>query len=93
MHHGNASRITVRLAAQSSAFVLEVEDDGTGFDASAPSHGMGLLNMRERAAALGGDLHVTSTAGQGTCVRVTIPGVQGSGHRVQGTARDGLSEP
>jgi signal transduction histidine kinase len=54
---------------------------------------MGLLNMRERAAALGGDLHVTSAAGEGTRVRVTIPGVQSTGHRVQSTARDGLSEP
>jgi PAS domain S-box-containing protein len=91
VQHGNATRITVRLAARSSAFVLEVEDDGVGFDANAPSHGMGLVNMRERAAALGGDLHVTSIAGQGTRVHVIIP--ESAGHGIPGSGRGDQSEP
>jgi signal transduction histidine kinase len=61
--------------------VLEVTDDGTGFDmAEAPAAGapggptgFGLSGMRERAELLGGRLELTSSPGRGTTVRLTIP--------------------
>jgi signal transduction histidine kinase len=57
---------------------LLVEDDGCGFDESAPTieradGGLGLRGMRERAALLRGDIVLESTPGEGTSVRVTIP--------------------
>jgi signal transduction histidine kinase len=54
--------------------VLEVDDDGRGFDPSqATGAGQGLRNLRERATALGGRAEIASTTGEGTMVRVTIP--------------------
>jgi GAF domain-containing protein len=54
--------------------VLEVDDDGRGFDpAAATGAGQGLRNLRERAEGLGGRAEIDSSPGQGTRVRVTIP--------------------
>ena len=53
---------------------LEVVDDGVGFEpALGGGGGFGLAGMRERAARLGGALHVESTLGAGTRVRVEVP--------------------
>src|SRR6266704_1054691 len=52
--------------------VLEVSDDGRGFGPEAPSRGLGLASMRERAAAAGGALTIRSGA-KGTIVRMTVP--------------------
>ena len=54
--------------------VLEVDDDGRGFDpAAATGTGQGLRNLRERARELGGRAEIDSAPGSGTTVRVTIP--------------------
>jgi signal transduction histidine kinase len=53
--------------------VLEVDDDGGGFDPQLAHAGHGLNNLRARAGALGGSLELQSVAGDGTTVRVTIP--------------------
>jgi signal transduction histidine kinase len=54
--------------------VLEVDDDGRGFDpAAATGTGQGLRNLRERAEGLGGRAEIQSAPGEGTRVRVRIP--------------------
>jgi signal transduction histidine kinase len=53
--------------------ILEVSDNGTGFDPGLASGGLGLASMRERAAAVGGVLRVTSAPGAGTRVRLAVP--------------------
>ena len=57
--------------------MLEVADDGTGFDTAAPAGpgptGFGLAGMRERAELLGGRLDLAATPGRGSTVRLTIP--------------------
>jgi signal transduction histidine kinase len=73
VRHGNPRRIAVRLRQRMRDTLLEIDDDGRGFNAAVPSAGIGLASMRERAAALGGDLDIASTAGRGTRVRVVIP--------------------
>ncbi|MGY1736645.1 GAF domain-containing protein [Geodermatophilus sp. SYSU D00684] len=72
--HGHAYHVGVRLHADGSTVILEVVDDGVGFepDAEYPGH-LGLRSMRERAAALGGTVRITSSFGAGTRVRVTVP--------------------
>jgi signal transduction histidine kinase len=57
------------------AAVVEVTDDGRGFDpAHRPSPGhFGLANLRDRAAALGGELRIDSQPGGGTSVTVRVP--------------------
>jgi two-component system sensor histidine kinase UhpB len=53
---------------------LEIEDHGRGFAAGGPSsRGLGLVAMRERAALVGGTLHVGPAPGGGTLVRLTVP--------------------
>jgi signal transduction histidine kinase len=72
--HSQAKRAAVRLARRGVDAVLTIEDDGVGFDARGPSSGNGMRNMRERAAAMGGTLRVTSANGKGTKLRFTFPG-------------------
>ena len=81
--HAGARSVRVRLYRQKDRVVLEVTDDGTGFDvaAAAPARrvapggptGFGLSGMRERAELLGGRLELTSAPGRGTTVRLPIP--------------------
>jgi len=71
--HAQAGRALVRLARKGNNAVLVIEDDGVGFDVRRDSAGNGLRNMRERAAAMGGTLRVTSKAGKGTRLSLTFP--------------------
>jgi signal transduction histidine kinase len=74
--HAGARRVVVRLAAEEpdARLVVEVRDDGTGFDPAMthPGH-MGLETMAVRARELGGDYAVVSAPGAGTTVRITVP--------------------
>jgi signal transduction histidine kinase len=74
--HARATRAAVRLRLSGETVVVEVEDDGCGIDpvrAAEPGH-MGLFNMRERAALLGGRCEIgAGPAGRGTLVRVAVP--------------------
>jgi signal transduction histidine kinase len=73
LRHSGASEISVSLSRTPRRVVLEVSDDGTGFDPGIGSSGLGLASMRERAAAVGGVLRVVSAPGSGTRVRLTVP--------------------
>jgi signal transduction histidine kinase len=70
--HAGAKNLNVQLEYGPQEIALEVRDDGQGFapdSASTPGH-YGLTGMRERAAAIGGTLEVTSEPGGGTTVRL-----------------------
>ncbi len=71
--HARANRIDVRLATDGSDLRFEVTDDGVGFDAGEVATGSGLANMRDRLAAFGGEVDLTSTPGAGTTVLGRIP--------------------
>jgi len=75
VRHARAERIAVTLSYLDDEVTLDVFDDGIGFDGeSLPSPGsFGLSGMRERIAALGGQLAVESTPGEGTAVAVALP--------------------
>ncbi len=79
LKHAQASNIWVRLAQKGDTLVVEVEDDGVGFDIAQVLQGyesresFGLLNMRERAEIVGGELTIVSAVGQGTTVVLRIP--------------------
>ncbi len=72
-HGGPRSSITVTLGSSAGRIDFEVKDDGVGFDPSAPFDGMGLVSMRDRIAAVGGELVVDSSPGRGTTVSGTVP--------------------
>ncbi len=72
LQHSGATAVRVRLARSARRVILEVGDDGHGFTPQAPSGGVGLVSMRERAKAAGGTLSIKSGA-TGTLVRMTVP--------------------
>jgi signal transduction histidine kinase len=77
--HAAAHRIVVTVDTAPHALVVEVRDDGRGFDvdealARSQKRGrLGLIGMRERADLLGGTLTIVSAPGAGTTVRLTVP--------------------
>jgi signal transduction histidine kinase len=72
--HAAAATCRVSLYLATDAGVLEVDDDGRGFDPAQDSGGgQGLRNLRERARELGGRAEIDSAPGSGTTIRVTIP--------------------
>lgn len=73
LRHSGASEIRVTLSRAGRRVVLEVRDDGAGFDPELASGGLGLASMRERAGAVGGALRVSSAPGDGTRVRLAVP--------------------
>ena len=75
--HASAKTIRVSLHEASAQLVLDILDDGVGFDARieslSGSSRLGLVGIRERARILGGKLELTSESGQGTRVLVRAP--------------------
>jgi signal transduction histidine kinase len=70
--HAEATTCRVSLRRGADGIVLEIDDDGRGFDVGTSTPGMGLRNLRERVESLDGVLEVTSTPGEGTTVRATL---------------------
>ena len=71
--HARAQHAVVRLTRQDSRVVLEVADDGVGFDSARAADGHGLRNIRQRAFSVGGQIHVDSAPGRGTRLRFEVP--------------------
>lgn len=72
--HAHALTCRLTLRREGDFAVLEVEDDGRGFDPTAPRReGQGLRNLNERAARLGGTFELDSGSEEGTTVRFTLP--------------------
>lgn len=73
--HAMADTIEIAFERDAGCFVLEVRDNGKGFDTQSRRNPntFGLAGMRERVMAVGGDLTVESGAGRGTTVRARIP--------------------
>jgi PAS domain S-box-containing protein len=73
--HAHPANVEIRLTV-SDELVLEIRDDGCGFDTGMayPGH-IGLHSMRERASQVGGTLEVGSAPGKGTSIRVRVPSI------------------
>jgi signal transduction histidine kinase len=72
--HAGASRVDIALAQDHERILLEVRDNGCGFDPSnRKRQSFGLLGIHERALKLGGTVTVDSKPGQGTRIRVQFP--------------------
>jgi signal transduction histidine kinase len=75
LRHAQAQHLAVRLHWEDGRVLLEVEDDGVGFDPSAralrATH-LGLTSMEERAERMGGRLEIRSAPGSGTRVRIDV---------------------
>jgi signal transduction histidine kinase len=74
VRHAEAKHITVQLAREESRLILNISDDGQGFEPSkvdASKH-LGLKGLRERVGVFGGELQIHSRAGQGTTIRLIL---------------------
>ncbi len=72
--HACASTVTLRLTRQKGELILEICDDGKGFDPTSPFPGhLGLLSIKERTAQMGGTCTIESAPARGTYFRVCIP--------------------
>jgi signal transduction histidine kinase len=72
--HAQAKNVNIAFVHEQSGVSLMIKDDGQGFNLAQPQQGhYGLLYMRERAEACGGEFHVHSIRGQGTEIRVEFP--------------------
>jgi signal transduction histidine kinase len=78
IRHGDARRITVTLGERRGRALIEIADDGRGFDPATIARrrgdeGLGLLGMTRQARWLGGHVDITSAPGAGTTIRTAIP--------------------
>jgi signal transduction histidine kinase len=76
IRHSDASRVELRLEADDGLLVLEIRDDGAGFDPDAPAlraSRLGLTSMEHRAQRVSGRLQIVSSPGAGTTVRLEAP--------------------
>lgn len=73
--HSHATMVSIRLRREDSSVVLTVTDNGRGIPKAQldDPHSFGVIGMRERARALGGEAYFESVPGGGTVVRVVLP--------------------
>jgi two-component system sensor histidine kinase UhpB len=77
--HSRATQVTLRLVREGTLLKAAIRDNGRGFDAAALEHrkskypGMGLVDMKERAAFVGGAYSVRSARGEGTEIVIEMP--------------------
>jgi two-component system sensor histidine kinase UhpB len=79
LRHANASKVTINLRPEDEHVVLEVKDNGRGFDVKKTTgealtrKQLGLLGIQERVSLVNGTLKVESTPGAGTTLQVYVP--------------------
>ena len=71
--HAEATTCRVSLRRGPEGAILVIDDDGRGFESATAGEGLGIGNLRDRVASLGGSLDILSTAGEGTTVRAVLP--------------------
>ncbi|MDD2800901.1 MAG: PAS domain-containing protein [Methylococcales bacterium] len=75
LKHAQATKMTISMKVESGNYLLEIDDNGKGFDYTAPRevNALGLIGIQERAIMLGGEAIILSTQGKGTLIQVLIP--------------------
>ena len=73
--HANAKKVTIDLWTTSDRVLLEVHDDGVGFDLEIANRtvGHGLANIQTRVNNVGGDVDIISASGEGTTILAWVP--------------------
>jgi signal transduction histidine kinase len=70
--YSNTPDITITAITESNHFMLQIKDNGRGFDTNQKTDGNGLINIRSRALEMGGKLELQSTLGKGTIMTLTL---------------------
>ncbi|MEM9265617.1 MAG: sensor histidine kinase [Cyanobacteria bacterium P01_F01_bin.13] len=71
--HSQAQIVHLRGYTSADAVVLELEDNGIGFDLTKPTQGFGLRGIRERVQLMGGNMRLESTPRRGTRIQIEVP--------------------
>lgn len=71
--HSKCTKVRVDMQLQASRLLLEIEDNGIGFDDSVETQGHGVRSMKQRVRSLAGTLEFVPNPGSGTIIRVNIP--------------------
>ena len=83
--HAHARNVRISMSESGGELLIEIQDDGVGFDTGASSQGFGLAGMRERVGLAGGSLDISSGE-QGTLVSIRIPVFDAPQERQAGSA-------
>jgi signal transduction histidine kinase len=78
LRHAHATHFAMRLIFDPHGIRMELRDNGRGFDPDARHDGIGLLGMKERVEAMGGQLFIQSTNGKGTAISIALPSTDSS---------------
>jgi PAS domain S-box-containing protein len=73
LRHSNATKANIALEYSETRAKLVISDNGRGFDLKANSDGIGLVGMRERLRAVGGEFRIFSAAENGTEIHASVP--------------------
>jgi PAS domain S-box-containing protein len=74
LKHAKATNVRLEVSATDEELILDVQDDGQGFELASARRGRwGMTTMRERAEAAGGQLHIASSPGEGTRIHARVP--------------------
>ena len=73
--HANATVVFITLRNVRPLLLLEIQDDGKGFDAKRVRKGIGLANIKNRAELFGGKMEIISASGKGCIIKVMVPQV------------------
>ncbi len=71
--HAQAKNVNITFSFMEDVFVMDIADDGLGFDLSKASNGFGLKTMRDRIEELSGIFTIESEQGRGTAIAVSLP--------------------
>ncbi len=71
--HACAKTVNIRLFAAAQEFILEIKDDGNGFDAKKVRKGLGIINIKSRAELFNGKAIISSQPGKGCALTVCFP--------------------
>lgn len=71
--HAMASEVKINIQAQDDSLIMEVNDNGKGFDPSQPTARNGLRNMRQRIQKWGGIFAIQSSPGKGATLKISLP--------------------
>jgi signal transduction histidine kinase len=73
LKHSRAGSVDIRMRREGERLVVEIRDDGHGFDPAAGTHGAGLASLRARGARLGAEFALHAAPAQGVALRLDVP--------------------
>jgi signal transduction histidine kinase len=71
--HAHATKVDIETKSQSNRFILTICDNGGGFDVRNVKEGLGLKNLRDRAAKIGAKFDISSSTGHGVKITLIVP--------------------